>query len=317
MRQFSIHHALLVWFIASLSLPWTAAWNTPLAVRPGISRQFLSSRPSLALFLSDSQKSSRDSSQPESGANDSDSEQAERTSFDDAGRSLIEEQDQERMDQMGDFDSNPEYQTDNIEKMRAAIRARTESMGIEKSKVSADYIAAKTKAATAAGSASAASENSDMFGGLDLSQINSEKTISKSEWNEDLPSMFYDPESELSKEEQEQVDPVMSKNLVEQAMAEFSNAKWPDFASALREVGLMLVVIAVTGALIISWDKVLRGAYMSLGFIPTADDLANYASRFDGLDLPKGWMDNMNEQDVARIAEKVNTVTGSKSLPGL
>ena len=31
----------------------------------------------------------------------------ERTSFDQAGRSLIEEEDQKRMEQMGDFDSNP------------------------------------------------------------------------------------------------------------------------------------------------------------------------------------------------------------------
>lgn len=31
----------------------------------------------------------------------------DRTSFDQAGRSLIEEEDQKRMEQMGDFDSNP------------------------------------------------------------------------------------------------------------------------------------------------------------------------------------------------------------------
>lgn len=30
------------------------------------------------------------------------------TSFDDAGRSLIEEEDKKRMEEMGDFDSNPE-----------------------------------------------------------------------------------------------------------------------------------------------------------------------------------------------------------------
>ena len=49
---------------------------------------------------------------------------------------------------------------DAMEKMRAAIRARTSDLGIEKSKVSADYIQKRQQQAVAAGSAQAASENS-------------------------------------------------------------------------------------------------------------------------------------------------------------
>ena len=41
-----------------------------------------------------------------SGEDLEDFEQIERTSFDQAGASLIEEEDQKRMEQMGDFDSN-------------------------------------------------------------------------------------------------------------------------------------------------------------------------------------------------------------------
>lgn len=40
-----------------------------------------------------------------------DNEKVERTSFDQAGASLIEEEDQKRMEQMGDFDSNDSVST--------------------------------------------------------------------------------------------------------------------------------------------------------------------------------------------------------------
>jgi hypothetical protein len=188
---------------------------------------------------------------------------------------------------------------------------------MEKSKVSADYISERKKAATAAGSAAAASEDSNRFGGLDLSQISDRASTSSSMWNEDMPSMLYNPEDELSKAEQEEVDPVMKKNAIQQALNELSNAKWPDFASAGREVALMLAVIAFSAVLIIGWDKFLRGIYTTVGFIPSAEDLKNYAQRFDGLDLPSGWTDNMSDQDVVKLADKVSQATSTSGLPGL
>ena len=45
--------------------------------------------------------------------------------------------------------------------------------------------------------------------------------------------------------------------------------------------------------------------------------MANYAQRFDGLDLPEGWMDGMNEGDMATLADQVNTAPVSGSLPDL
>jgi hypothetical protein len=212
--------------------------------------------------------------------------------------------------------------------MRAAIRARTAEMGIEKSKVSAEYIQQRQNMALSAGSAKAAAEQTSQstFAGLDLSQISDgtqarrSKSTASSIWgddDEDTPSMFYDPEDKLSEEERAEIDPLLKKGLIEQGLNELRNAKWPDWASALREVALMVVVIAFTGALIIGWDKVLRFLYTDvLHFIPTKAELANYAARFDGLDLPKGWTDNMSERDVVRFADTVST-TLETGLPEL
>ena len=200
--------------------------------------------------------------------------------------------------------------------MRAAIRARTADLGIEKSKVSADYIQQKQQMAVSAGSARAAGEQSstNTFAGLDLSQISDgsepRRPQSNSVWGDDdeTPSMFFDPEEKLSEAEREEIDPLIKKGIIEQGLNELKNAKWPDWASALREVVLMFAVIALTGVLIVGWDKVLRTVYTDfLHFIPTDQEITNYAARFDGLDLPKGWTDNMNEDDVARLTEKVNS----------
>ena len=206
--------------------------------------------------------------------------------------------------------------------MRAVIRARTAEMGLEKSRVSAEYIESKKERAIQSGPSGPS--DPDQFAGLDLSKISSvgAPSSSSSQWNEDMPSMFYDPEDELTLEEQEEADPIMKLNPVDQGRNELRNAKWPDMGSALREVVLMLVVVALSAVLIIGWDKILREVYTTLGFIPTKEDIANYASRFDGLDLPKGWTDNMSEQDVSSFADAVNMnqpslPSSSASLPDL
>jgi len=202
--------------------------------------------------------------------------------------------------------------------MRAAIRERTAGMGIEKSQVSAEYIKQKEEAAQMAGPPGA-QKDPESFGGLDLSQISDTKMKnSNSDWNDEMPTMFYDPEAELSKEEQEEADPLMLKNPIEQAMYEVSQSRWPTPLAAIREVGIMFIVIAVFTGVIVGWDRFLREFYTDVGFIPSKEDLANYASRFDGLDLPKGWMDNMSEEDVQNFAEKVNNVIPSGGdLPDL
>jgi hypothetical protein len=208
-----------------------------------------------------------------------------------------------------------------MERMRAAIRARTADLGIEKSKVTAEYIQQKQNMAVSAGSARAAAEQSSQntFGGLDLSRISDgsqAKRAAPTVWGDnedDTPTMFFDPEDKLSEDERAEIDPIMKKGIIEQGLNELRNAKWPDWASALREVAVMALVIALTGVIIVGWDKVLRYVYTDvLHFIPSKEDISNYAARFDGLDLPKGWTDNMNEADVSILADKVNTQIDSQ-----
>jgi hypothetical protein len=205
-----------------------------------------------------------------------------------------------------------------MEQMREAVRARTSAMGLEKSKVSADYILSKTQSAKNAGPPGA-NADPDSFGGLDLSQISdSPGAERKSTYDESLPSMFYDAADDLTKEEQEEVDPISKENPFSQGMNELANAKWPGPGAALREVVVLIIVVAVTGFIIIEWDQLLRSIYTGAGFIPSQDSLAKYANRFDGLDLPSGWTNNMSDTDVAALSDQVNSVpsTGA-SLPGL
>lgn len=198
--------------------------------------------------------------------------------------------------------------------MRAAIRERTAGLGIEKSKVTAEYIAQKEQKAREGGPPGVAAQNDpNAFGGLDLSQI-SKVAQTTSDWDENLPTMFYDPEDDLSKEEQEEVDPVMLKNPIEQGWNELSNAKWPDPVSALREVALMLLIIALSTVVVTQWDTLLRTVYTGFGFIPTAEDIANYASRFDGLDLPDGWTSGMTDVDVQSYSDTISTGGGMPDL---
>jgi hypothetical protein len=179
-------------------------------------------------------------------------------------------------------------------------------MGLEKSKVSADYIQSKTTQAKQGGPGQV---DPDSFGGLDLSQISDRAPPGerKSTYDETLPSMFYDPENDLTKEEQNEVDPIRMENPFKQGLNELSNAKWPGPAAALREVVVLIAVVAVTGFVIIEWDQLLRTVYTSAGFIPSSESLAKYAARFDGLDLPSGWTNNMSDSDVSNMAEQVNT----------
>lgn len=206
--------------------------------------------------------------------------------------------------------------------MREAVRARTSAMGLEKSKVSADYIQSKTTQAKQGGPGQT---DPDSFGGLDLSQISDKAPAGerKSTYDETLPSMFYDPEDDLTKEEQMEVDPISKENPFKQGLNELSNAKWPGLTAALREVVVLVIVVAVTGFIIIEWDQLLRTVYTTAGFIPNSDSLAKYAARFDGLDLPAGWTNNMSDSDVSNMAEQVNTPGGAaaaavgSSLPNL
>lgn len=150
--------------------------------------------------------------------------------------------------------------------MREAIRKRTQEMGLEKSVISKQIIQEANERAKAGESVQ----------GLDLSKI-------RGNIPDNMPSMLYDPEDEMTEEEKEEVDPVGQMNLIKQAENELTNAKWPGTGAVLREVATMLAVVAVTAALIIFWDRFLREFYTNdLKMIPSKEMIN---TRFEGLEL--------------------------------
>jgi len=139
-------------------------------------------------------------------------------------------------------------------------------MGLEKSVLSKQIIQEANERARAGESVQ----------GLDLSKI-------RGNIPENMPTMLYDPEDEMTKDEKEQVDPVGQYNLIKQAENELTNAKWPNAGAVLREVAIMLAVVAFTAALIIFWDRFLRDFYTSeLNLIPSKEQMN---MRFEGLEL--------------------------------
>jgi preprotein translocase subunit SecE len=180
---------------------------------------------------------------------------------------------------------------------------------MEKSQVTADYVARRTAEAQQAGSAAAANESNDFFAGLDLSKIRQAQTIDPNAPpppDENLPSMFYEVDELLSDEDKAIADPASKLPILEQALGELQATKWPTPWAALREVGVVIIMIALTGYMVLAWDNGLRWLYTDiLHFIPSPDELAEYTNRFDGLDLPPGWTDNMDEGDISKFSDAV------------
>eukprot|EP00980_Cylindrotheca_fusiformis_P026300 scaffold15772_cov162-Cylindrotheca_fusiformis.AAC.2 len=234
----------------------------------------------------------------------------ERKSFADAGEALQDEEDQKKMDGMGDFDANPakisdlraslfvfrlQYNSEDINRVRDAIRQRTQSLGIEKSKISMEAIQAAEERAKSG----AANSGESSFQQLDLSKITSDSPRGK---GDNVPAMFFDAEEELTEEEMAEADPDGQLSLKDQALKEIGAATWPTPVSALKEVVLLIAVVAFTAALIINWDNFLRELYTSIGLIPSEDDLMKGA---ESLVLPEGWTNGMSEEDLMNFQDEV------------
>lgn len=190
------------------------------------------------------------------------------------------------------------------ETLREALRSRTQSLGIEKSQVTAEYVERRAAEARKAGSAAAAAESNDTFGGLDLSQIRQTQKVNPYAPDENLPSMFYEVDEMLTDEEKAMTDPVSLLPYIEQAKIELKATKFPTPWAALRGVVVVIVTVVFTTFLVVGWDNLVRQLYTDiLHFIPTPEELADYTNRFDGLDLPPGWTDNMNEDDITQFSE--------------
>jgi hypothetical protein len=176
-------------------------------------------------------------------------------------------------------------------------------LGIEKSKVSAEAIA-QAEARARAGVASRG--GGDPYA-IDLSQISS---VGPSTLQDDKPTMFYEPEQEMSKEDMIEADPTSQLPILEQAMTELSGATWPTLGAALREVLLTTFAIFVTGGSIIAWDNFLRDTYTKIGLIPTDEAIMQGA---ENIVLPEGWLNNMSEEDFMNYQKEIGSKSGGKS----
>jgi hypothetical protein len=182
-------------------------------------------------------------------------------------------------------------------------------LGIEKSKVSAEAIA-QAEARARAGVASRGGGGSDPYA-IDLSQISS---VGPSTLQDDRPTMFYEPEQEMSKEDMIEADPTSQLPIIEQAMTELSGATWPTLGAALKEVLLLTFAIFVTGGSIISWDNFLRDTYTKIGLIPSDEAIMQGA---ENIVLPEGWLNNMSEEDFMNYQKEIGSSSGKSSSPSV
>ena len=199
-----------------------------------------------------------------------------------------------------------QYQASDIDRVKEAIRQRTEALGIEKSKVSAEAIQAAQERA-----ASGIANQGGNFQQLDLSQISSEAP--RGEDNK-MPAMFYNPEDEMTEEEMIEADPDGQLSIPEQIMKEINAATWPTPVAALKEVGLLIAVVVLTAAAIIGWDNFLRETYTSFGFIPTPEDIMKGS---ENMVLPDGWTNGMSEDDFMNFQDEVGKTTGGSQSPSV
>mmetsp|Transcript_39175 Transcript_39175/g.94723 ORF Transcript_39175/g.94723 Transcript_39175/m.94723 type:complete len:341 (-) Transcript_39175:80-1102(-) len=236
------------------------------------------------------------------------------TSFEDAGKSIQDEDDEKSVAGMGDYDSNPAYSDDETARLRAAIRERTESMGLKKSVVSEEAQKQMEERAKARIAAARAGESlDDTFGGIDLSQISQEAPRGSNADN--LPSMFYEPESEMSKEEMAEADPVSQMSVYDQFIDTVQTATWPSGSRVIKDVAILVTTILLSGLILVGWDGLLRETYTNFGLIPTPEAVTQPT---DNLVLPDGWTDNMSEDDLMKFQDDTSsssstTTTTSKA----
>jgi hypothetical protein len=182
--------------------------------------------------------------------------------------------------------------------VREAIRQRTEALGIEKATVSIEAI---KQAEERAKSGIANGPNQ----GLDLTKISN---VGPSSAQDDKPSMLYDPADDMTDEEMKEADPTGQLTIPEQVSIEWEGATWPTFGAALKEVVLLVAIVAFTGGLIIGWDSILRDLYTNLNFIPRAEDIMNGS---ENMVLPEGWTNNMSEEDFMKFQDEVGKAGSS------
>jgi preprotein translocase subunit SecE len=271
-----------------------------LATSVGVAQAWVN--PQVSRSISGASKSSfttRIASTTPDNKDEEDKTSYQETSFDDAGAQLLDDENEERARMMSTDSEDLEFEQkkDEYEAIREAIRARTAEIGVEKSVVTAKLIEEANQRAASGQSVE----------GLDLSQITGSLQPPPVSGNDDddafeLPSMFFNPEEKLTEEQKKEVDKVAQLPIQDQVRDELTYVEWPDLVSTIKEVGLVLLLSAVTGGLLINWDLFLRDTYTDFGWIPRPEDIG---TQFEGLELPEGWTDMMSDDDLASLPDKV------------
>ncbi|KAG7338940.1 hypothetical protein IV203_034609 [Nitzschia inconspicua] len=204
---------------------------------------------------------------------DEDDVKTKPTSFDQAGENLKKEDDDEKLNSAGNYDANPSYNTDTVDQIRAAIKKRAEALGIEESKEQIEY---RKKAEERA---KQARENFLASGGatdqmqqmLDLSKISSDAPGGQN--MDGVPTIFYDPESEMTDEEKAEADPVGELPIIQQGIETLKKADFPSFWTATVEVFSLVLSIVTTASLFIGYDYVIRNVYQWTNILPTEEEV--------------------------------------------
>lgn len=243
----------------------------------------------------------------------------ERKSFEEAGISLSEQQDQERMDAVGDsdFDNTGSQETDDLEKMRAAIRARASDMGLERKGLDDEYVeAARARALSRRDNARGAG-NSD----LDLSQI-SDGNQRQDEWDADKKEnkrgVLQKAGDSLTEEEKLAAYPNGALPKTEQFWEEFKLVQWPTFQESLIDLVLVVVILFGMIFLIDFMDTTIRHFFTDIIHILPRDD--EIPTSLEGLDLPAGFMNGMSEDDLASfngLGSSADVSTMSQSVDAI
>lgn len=140
---------------------------------------------------------------------------------------------------------------------------------------------------------------------LDLSQISQTAPRGK---DDDMPSFLYEPEEEMTEEEMKEADPDGQLSIPDWAVKELSATTWPTPLAALKEVIVLVTTIALTAAIIIGWDNVLRNTYTEIGFIPRPEDIMQGA---ENIVLPEGWTNGMSEDDFMKFQDEVGNAASA------
>lgn len=180
------------------------------------------------------------------------------------------------------------------------MRQRTEALGIKKSTVSEQTKKeleqrAKQRAANRLAGGGAADDNT--FGGIDLSQIS--QTAPRGP-DDNVPSMFYEPEQDMTEEEMKEADPVGQLPIMDQLMDTLNTATWPKPAAAAKDVVILVTTVALSALLLVGWDGFLRDTYTNFQFIPKPEEVTQPK---ENLVLPDGWTDNMSEEDLLKFQD--------------